>query len=422
MPRCFFGNSAVFYLPKTCCREKINFMKTLLLENIKTVSGRESAENASVLLSENRIAEVSFENVKISANDEMKFSSETVIAGFIDVHNHGAAGVDVNTATADDLRKVSKFLASQGVTAWLPTFVPDTTENYQKVIHVIDEVMQTQDSEDYEPAARILGVHYEGIFANKKMCGALRQQYFKTFVSGDELAEIPRLQAPDAIYLTTLAPEIEGGIELIKELKKQNWIVSIGHTNAAVDVLNEALEAGATHITHLFNAMTGVHHRDIGVAGWSLTNDKMSCEIIADGIHVHPEMLKFAYKNKTAENLALVSDSVKMAGLGDGEYELWNEKISVVNGKTKNERGSIAGSVITMLDAVKMMLSLGISLDEVSKMASLAPAKVLGIAKDYGSIEKGKRADLVVFDEKGNLKLTIIGGRAAYKASEKLSA
>lgn len=391
-------------------------MKTLLLENIKTISAQESAGYASVLISEGHIAGISFEDAALAADEEIKFSNETIFAGFIDVHNHGAFGVDVNSATADDLRKLSKMLASQGVTAWLPTFVPDRAENYQKVINAIDEVMQTQDLEESEPAARILGVHYEGVFANKKMCGALRPQYFKTFKNGDELAEIPRLKTSNAIHLTTLAPEIEGGIALIKQLRRENWIVSIGHTNANIGILNEALEAGATHVTHLFNAMTGVHHRDIGVAGWSLTNDKMSCEIIADGIHVHPEMLKFAYKNKTSEKLALVSDSVKMAGLGDGEYELWNEKITVVNGKTRNERGSIAGSVITMLDAVKMMLSLEISVEEVSKMASLAPAKILGIEKECGSIEKGKRADLVVVDEKGNVKLTIVGGRTAFKA------
>ena len=332
-------------------------------------------------------------------------------AGFIDIHNHGAAGVDVNTATADDLRRASKFLASEGVTAWLPTFVPDKIENYQKVISAIDEVMQTQDLEMNAPAARILGVHYEGVFANEKMCGALRPQFFKTFKKGNELDEIPRLQTPRAIHLTTLAPEIEGGIELIRELKKQKWIISVGHTKADVKTLERAKAAGATNVTHLFNAMTGVHHREIGVAGWALSDDEMFCEIIADGIHVNPKMLEFAYKNKTAEKLALVSDSVKMAGLGDGDYKLWNVKITVSGGRTQNARGGIAGSVITMLDAVKMMLSLGINEAEVSKMASLVPAKILGIEKDYGSIETGKRADLIAMDERGNVEMTIIGGR-----------
>ena len=214
--------------------------------------------------------------------------------------------------------------------------------------------------------------------------------------------------------MTTLAPEIEGGIELVKELKKQNWIVSIGHTKADTITLESAFNAGASHVTHLFNAMTGVHHREIGVAGWALTKDEISCEIIADGVHVAPPMLKFAYKNKPAGKLTLVSDSVAPTGLGDGDFELWGEKLSVVNGKTRNERGSIAGSVITMLDAVKMMLSLGLSETEVSKMASANPARLLGIEKTHGSIEVGKRADLVALDDKGNVRFSMVGGKVAF--------
>lgn len=383
-------------------------MPNILLKNGNLVLSYGETEKAFVSIENSRITKFLPEN-----NAESKISTESFnkrfYAGFIDIHNHGAVGVDVNTATADDLRKVSRFLASKGVTAWLPTFVPDSVENYQKVIDSIDEVMQTQDEQ--EPAARILGVHYEGVFANEKMCGALRPQFFKTFRNGNELDEIPKLKTAGAIHLTTLAPEIEGGIALIKELVKQNWIVSIGHTRADVETLDAAFAAGAKQITHLFNAMTGVHHREIGVAGWALANSKVFCEIIADGVHVHPQILKFAYKNKTAENLMLVSDSVAPTGLGDGNFNLWNEKISVVNGRTQNERGSIAGSVITMSDAVKTMLSLGIDETEVSRMASLTPAKALGIEKDYGSIEVGKRADFVVLDEQGNVEKTIVGGR-----------
>ena len=384
-------------------------MKTLYLKSSVTILPNEKVNDISVTIHNGNISEISSSQRDLVADEIVKLNNTTLFAGFIDIHNHGAVGIDVNTATVDDLFTVSKFLATKGVTAWLPTFVPDSTENYQKVIDAIDEVIQTQDKRE-EVGARILGVHYEGVFANEKMCGALRPQYFKTFKNGDELNDIPKLKTPNAIHLTTLAPEIEGGIELIKELKKQGWIVSIGHTRADLETLEKAKSAGASHVTHLFNAMTGVHHRDIGVAGWALTND-ISCEIIADGIHVHPKMLKFAYQNKTAEKLTLVSDSVAPTGLGDGNFELWNEKISVINGKTQNERGSIAGSVITMLEAVNQMLSIGVPEIEVSKMASLAPAKVLGIEKDYGSIQIDKRADLIALDEQGNVKMTIIGGK-----------
>ncbi len=387
-------------------------MKTLWLKNTNAVLLDEKTENVSLLIKDGRISEISKNNKEFAADEIIDLADETLYAGFIDIHNHGAVGVDVNTGNVEDLHKVSRFLATKGVCAWLPTLVPDRDENYAKIIGAIDELMETQN--ESEAAARILGVHYEGVFANEKMCGALRPKFFKQFIRGDEVEHLPKLKAPNAIHLTTLAPEIAGGIDLIKELKNQNWLVSIGHTRADIETLNQAFDAGASQVTHLFNAMTGVHHRDLGVAGWALMNDQVTCEIIADVIHVAPEMLKFAYRNKTAEGLTLVSDSVAPTGLGDGTFELWNEKISVAGGRTQNERGSIAGSVITMLDAVKTMISLGIDEREVSRMASLNPARTLGIEKDFGSIEIGKRADLVALDEQGNVILTIVGGKTFY--------
>lgn len=377
-------------------------------------------KNLKFSSSNERVINETFLNDVLKCNTFDAESADKLIfyPGFIDIHNHGAVGVDINTAMVDDLRKASKFLASQGVTAWLPTLVPDSVETYQKVIRAIDEAMETQDDEKSAPAARILGVHYEGVFANEKMCGALRPQFFRTFKNGDELNELATLKTEGAIHLTTLAPEIEGGIELIRELKKRNWKVSIGHTKADVKTLEAASEAGAGQVTHLFNAMTGAHHRDLGVAGWALTNDRIFCEIIADGTHVAPEFLSLAHRCKTAERLMLVSDSVAPTGLGDGDFELWGEKISVVNGKTQNERGSIAGSVITMLDAFRMYRSLGVGAEEISRMASLAPAQALGIESDYGSIEIGKRTDLTAINENGEVILTIIGGRVAYDGRE----
>ena len=376
----------------------------ILLQNARVVIPSGDIEKKDVLIENGRVAEIS--NIQNKDAKTFDLSRLKLFAGFIDIHNHGAVGVDVNTASAEDLRKVSEFLASQGVTAWLPTFVPDADENYRKVVEAIDEVMEMQKE---EPIAQILGVHYEGVFANEKMCGALRPRFFKTLKNGDEIESLPRLKS--GVHLTTLAPEIENGIEIIKELAKRNWIVSIGHTRADVQILERAFEAGAKHLTHFFNAMTGLHHRDVGVVGWALTKDGTTFDIIADGIHVHPQILKFGVENKGADNVSLISDSVAPTGLGDGDFQLWGERIKVVNGKTENERGSIAGSVITMLDAVNQMRELEFSDSEVSRIASANPAKLLGIETTYGAIEVGKRADLVALDEKGNVKLTIIGGR-----------
>jgi N-acetylglucosamine-6-phosphate deacetylase len=376
-------------------------MGTILIENVETVAGCEGA-NLSIGVKDGRIA--SCPSADRAANAVLDARGLAVYAGFIDVHNHGAVGVDVNAADADGLVEVGRFLAGNGVTAWMPTLVPDSDESYRRVIGEIEKVLAFQDG---MPIAQIVGVHYEGVFANEKMCGALRPEFFKKFTGG-EVRELPRLSR--GAHMTTFAPEIEGGVELVRELVREGWIASIGHTNASVEVLNEAFAAGAKHVTHFFNAMSGIHHRDVGVAGWALSNAGVTFDIIADGIHVAPKMLDLACRSKTADGVTLISDSVAPTGRGDGEFELWGENISVENGRTRNERGSIAGSVITMLDAVRMMRSLGFSDADVSKMASLNPAKLLGIDASHGSIAVGKRADLVAVDNEGHIAWVMMGG------------
>ena len=357
---------------------------------------------------------------------DSQFCDIRVVPGFIDVHNHGAVGVDVNTADINGLLKIATFLAKQGVTAWMPTLVPDGDENYRRIIDAVDELMVRQVG---LPVAQAVGVHYEGVFANEKMCGALRPEYFRSFRSDEipsvarpenhpglrppllrkegSFVDLPRLK--NGVHMTTLAPEIDGGIDVIEVLVADGWVVSIGHTKADTETLDRAYAAGARHMTHFFNAMTGVHHRDVGVAGWGLANDGVTFDIIADGVHVHPEMLGVACRAKSTDKVSLISDSVAPTGLGDGEYELWGETITVKNGRTQNERGSIAGSVCTMLDCVRMMRSIGFSDEDVAKMASTNPAKLLGL-DDRGSIKVGKRADLVGLDADGNIAFTMIGG------------
>lgn len=355
-----------------------------------------------IFISEGRIAEQG----QAACEKDLTLDLERafVFPGFVDVHNHGAVGVDVNTATAEDLLKVGAFLAKNGVTAWMPTLVPDSDENYHRVIDAIDNVMERQSG---LPVAQVIGVHYEGVFANEKMCGALRPEYFKDG-RAIESWQMPKLKS--GVHMTTIAPEVDGGIDLIERLVADGWICSIGHTKADVATLERAFAAGARHLTHFFNAMTGIHHREIGVAGWGLHKDQVTFDIIADGIHVRPEMLSVACNAKSPEMVSLISDSVAPTGLGDGEFDLWGETISVVNGRTRNERGSIAGSVSTMLDCVRMMRSLGFSDSDVAKMTARNPARLLGIDADRGSIEIGKRADLVAIDTAGNIEMTMIGG------------
>ena len=329
----------------------------------------------------------------------------SALAGFIDIHNHGAVGHDVNSTTVDDLLKVAAYLAGNGVTSWVPTLVPDSDENYRQVIDTLDELMVKQVG---KPIAQAVGVHYEGVFANHAMCGALRAEYFKRY-SGREIDELPRLRS--GVHMITLAPEIEGGIELIRDLVERGWIVSIGHTAAGPDVLDKALEADTRLITDFGNAMGGVHHRSVGAVGWGLTNDDVTFDIIADGVHVDPRVVAMACRAKGVDKVSMISDSVAPTGLGDGEFELWGGKISVIDGRTRNAKGAIAGSVSTMLEGARLLRELGFGDDEIEKMTSLNAARLLGLDGDRGSLEVGKRADVVGLDRKGNIAFTMIGGQ-----------
>ena len=419
---------------------------SVLLRNVRIVLPERTSKSASVLIEDGRIARIfdSSSDEAVKPDSVIDLHGRTLFPGFIDVHIHGAVGVDAMEAGADDLCRVSEFLASAGVTAWLPTLVPARQAQYESAIRAISDLMGQQDWERGRPArttsapdlpskdrnslnanelqagrlrSQFFGVHYEGPFVNSGQCGALHREHFRTFKNVTDVDALPTINHKSAIHMMTLAPEIDGGIDLIKELTKRNWIVSIGHTRATTDILDQALAAGARHMTHFMNAMTPLHHRAPGPVGWGLLHDEITCDVIADGVHIDPAILKLIVRNKSPERISLISDAIAAAGLGDGVYEIWGEKISVNNGRTKNARGSIAGSVITMLDAVRLMLSLGVAESDVARMASLNPARLLGIDHDCGSIEEGKRADLVALDEARSVRLAIIGGRVASQPS-----
>jgi N-acetylglucosamine-6-phosphate deacetylase len=394
-----------------------------LLRNVRIVLPERFIQSGAVLIEDGRISKIIGDGSVVApqADSIIDLNRATLFPGSIDLHIHGAVGVDVNSATATDLRRVSEFLAVKGVTAWLPTLVPAEDAQYQKEIGAISEVIAQQKTgrNGNHGAARVLGVHYEGPFVNSEQCGALHREHFRAFKNAPDLDSLPTIKIENAIHLITVAPEIEGGNDLIRELRRRGWVVSIGHTRATPDTLDQAKEAGARHMTHFMNAMTPLHHRAPGPVGWGLLNDDVSLDLIADGVHLDPMMLKVLLRTVTPKRLALISDAIAATGLGDGEYEIWGEKITVANGRTRNARGSIAGSVITMLDAVKMMRSLGASECDVARMASLNPARLLGIDQDCGSIEEGKRADLVAVDERGEVQVTLIDGRLPHAESVK---
>lgn len=392
----------------------------VLLRNARVVLPEQISETSTLLIESGRIAKIFGSNSDQlpKVDSVIDLDGLTLFPGFIDIHIHGAKGVDAMAASAIDLCRVAEFLARNGVTAWLPTLVPASDEQYAQAIQAIAQAMaQTSvvdhpDADEHRlrsgPLARVIGVHYEGPFVNREQCGALHREHFRTFKDAGDLDSLPAIQ--NGLHLMTLAPEIDGGINLVKALRRRGWIVSIGHTRATVDILDQALQAGASHMTHFMNAMTPLHHRAPGPVGWGLVHDEVTCDMIADGVHLDPFIIKLILRSKTADRISLISDAVAPAGLGDGEYQIWGETIRVENGRTQNARGSIAGSVITMLDAVRLMLSLGVSESETARMSSLNPARLLGIDNDCGSIEEGKRADLVALDRDCKVRLTTIGG------------
>lgn len=375
-------------------------MKTLLLKNANVVLPDREVPGGSVLIEEGKIVSLDADQ----ADEVLDLAGTTLLPGFIDVHIHGAVGVDVMEATSAGLREISSYLASEGVTSWLPTLVPGSDANYASVAAVVSDCLHDRDG------ARVLGLHYEGPFVNTAQCGALHTEYFKTYSAPSDLDALPVPQ--NAVHMITMAPEVDGGVELVRELKRRGWVISIGHTRAGLDVLDQACEAGAHHMTHFMNAMAPLHHRHPGPIAWGLSRDDVTVDLIADGIHLDPFMLRVLLKIKGVGGISLISDAIAAAGKGDGDYEIWGETISVKNGRTANAKGSIAGSVISMLDAVRLLRSLGVSYVDLARMASLSLARLLGVDHECGSIEIGKRADLVALDADANVKSTLISGKS----------
>jgi len=392
-------------------------MAQLLLHNARLILGH-GIQPGGMLIRDGLIAQVfSFDQIPsgLSATESIDLAGNYLAPGFIDIHIHGSAGVDVQATDEAGLAKLSEFLLREGVTGFFPTFVPASDREYSDALANIAAYALQQDNSATTSRARILGVHFEGPFVNENRCGALKLELFRTYDPDPRSIELfTRDQdTPPLARLMTLAPEVSGGIELICELTRNSVRVFIGHSQADPDTLEQAAAAGSRHITHFPNALDPLHHRKPGAVAWGLTRTDVTVDCIADLHHVHPLMLRLMYQSKGADRMALISDAIKPAGLGDGEFSVWDETITVTNGRTAlaREPNTIAGSVITMRDALKNIIDLGIPIDDAVRMASGVPARVAGIAPQYGSIEKGKRADLIAFDDDLRMTLSLVGGR-----------
>jgi len=398
-------------------------MTELLLHNARIVLQPE-IKHGGLLIRDGRIADV-FETRQtptgLSARETIDVQGAYLAPGMIDIHIHGSAGVDVQNANRAELSTLSEFLLTQGVTGYFATFVPTDERGYQAAIAEVQATIARQD-ETPPRGARILGIHFEGPFVSHNRCGALQREHFRTYTGDPRAIDIFTASNPaepnsTGTRLMTLAPEVSGGIDLIRALAARGVRAFIGHTEAEPGLLDRAIEAGARHITHFPNALSPLHHRKPGAVAWGLLRDDVTIDCIADFHHVHPLMLRLMIQAKSAGRVALISDAIQPTGLGNGEYKVWDILIAVRDGLTTlidgPAAGTIAGSVITMRDALLNIASLGVPLHEAIHMASMIPARAAGLEKDYGTIEAGKRADLFAFDEDFNVQVAVIRGVVA---------
>lgn len=328
-----------------------------------------------------------------------------VSPGFIDIHIHGYAGHDVMEGQVEKLKIISESIPANGVTSFLATTMTMDIKDIKQALQVVRQVRS-----EGSLGAEVLGAHMEGPFINPAYKGAQNKKY----IISPNMDLVKEFQ--DVIRLITIAPEIEGAKEFIQEVKERTDIVlSMGHTNATFEEAVEAVQQGISHTTHLFNAMTGLHHRKPGVVGAALSTD-VTCELIADTIHVHKGLYPFLLKVKGLDKMILVTDCMAAGGMEEGKYELGGQPVFVKDGQAKLEDGTLAGSVLKLNEGLKNIHTYtGMDLEALVRLASYNPATVLGIQDKKGSLAVGKDADITIFDENVTIYMTIGKGKVLYE-------
>ncbi len=323
---------------------------------------------------------------------EVNATGMYVLPGLIDTHVHGTHGDDVMLHGADGIRRISARFPSYGTTAWLPSTI---SARHPELVAAIRWCVAAQRNPG--PGAEIVGLHVEGPYINVKRKGAQPAEG----VRDPDMQEVAELfeAAEGQMKVMTLAPELPGALALIKELVRRGVIASIGHTDATFEEAVAGIKAGARHATHLFNAMRPLHHRDPGVIAACLNDPKVLAEVIPDGVHIDPQIVKLALLTKGRDGTALITDAFSATGLPEGNHTLGPHRVLVQGPLCTLEDGTIAGSILTMDGAVRNAMSFaGVSLVDAVRIASLVPARVAGCAAQKGSLEVGKDADVALFD------------------------
>ena len=356
---------------------------------------------------DDKIVEITEEkNIDKEKYEIIDAGGKYVSPGLIDMHIHGYLGADSSDGTEEGVKTMAEGIIKNGVTAWCPTTMTVSIEELEKAF---DSVRAVKDCGEYY-GARILGVNAEGPFINMSKKGAQPGEHIKkpdaSFIK----------KHADIIKLFTIAPEVEGAKECIEDIKKNTDIlISIGHTDATFEQTMEAFDNGIGHVTHLFNAMTALTHRGPGVVGAALSRDDITTEFIADTFHIDKGLYSLIAKVKK-DKLCLITDCMRAGGMPDGDYTLGGQYLNKTGIKCLLPDGTIAGSVLTLNKAVYNFFTYShLEVNEAVNCASLNIAKALGLDDEIGSIEVGKRADIVIADEEFNIKTTILGGEIKYE-------
>lgn len=344
--------------------------------------------------------------VPLASDDVTRGDRQVVVPGFVDVHAHGAYGFDTMDGKASDIVNMAHGQITEGITSVFPTTMTQAVENIDQAMVAINEAAQEEPS--------IVGVHLEGPFINPHYKGAQPEQYI--IAPSVELVEKWHHMSGDRVRLITYAPEQAEDLAAFESyLLENNIIGSVGHSNATREFLQN--ESKASHITHLYNAQRPMSHREPGVAGHAMLEDSVRAEMIVDGFHIKPDMVKLAYQMKSADRIDLITDSMRAKGLGDGESELGGQKVWVADKQARLEDGTLAGSVLEFDDAFRNIMAFtGASVHEAVKMSSVNQAEEFGLTQK-GALKVGKDADFNVFNaDFSNLDATYSLGRRFTKA------
>ncbi len=363
----------------------------------------------SVLVFDEKIVDIIDAKDIPSKGEIIDAKGNFVSPGLIDLHIHGYLGEDVSDGKVQGITKIANGIMQKGVTSFYPTTM---TLSYKEIGKALDTVRRLKPESKNWQGAEILGVNLEGPFINPAKKGAQKEENIKK-LDADFV-----IKNSDIIGLVTVAPETENCIEEIAKIRNNsNVIISIGHSNASFEDAEKGIDAGATHITHLFNAQSPLNHRNPGVVGAALLKD-VTVELIADKFHLHPALFKLIAKIKE-EKTVLITDCTRAGGMPNGEYTLGGQPIILNGVECRLKDGTIAGSVLELNKAVKNVLdNTDLPVYSVLSMASLNPAKAVGVQGKKGSLEVGKDADIVIFDGEFNVLKTLIGGKIKYENTD----